>query len=186
MANKGSQKKSGDLFSQDADIYLPEPIDAISWWMNLERAWPHIRKILAMTLELTGPSPKPDAAPTLEDYLLLLCRNGDPDVLIWLQKAWLLGPEMLEIYAYPGWSALTDLIANKDMLFEMLDPAQTDLLHAHEASFLEPLAIETARRKEKQAEMKKLLKDRRKELRRLKTKLSQWEKKQMGDGSEYF
>ena len=66
---------------------------------------------------------------TLGQYLCLLEENEDQTLLFWLNDAWLLGPDTPEVYAFPGWTVLTDLISEKHLVWQDMTQKQLDILN---------------------------------------------------------
>lgn len=146
----------------DSETCLPIPTDALSWWRNVNTAWRHLYKILDLTLQMDRPTPGSNNNETLSQRILYLKNEEDPELLIWLERAWLLAPDMSDMVIIPGWNVLTDLLSEKRVLYEKLTSAQIDTIHTHEEEYLVPLMSEIAQQKAARADMKKLLKDRRK------------------------
>ena len=159
--NKGF---SDDPF-ESTNIYLNAPVDIMSWWNNVHSAWPMLLKILDMTLDLSDPPP-PDCdtlnAECLGDYIQYLKDDEDPLLVVWLEQAWFLGPDLPETYSVPGWIVLTDLVSEKHVLMKNLDGMRMGLLDLDVEDNAMALINEEAYLKREKKDWRKFLENKRK------------------------
>lgn len=102
-------------------------------------------------------SPLDDGTITLGQYIEQLANETDETLLFWLNEAWLLGPDTPEVYAFPGWTVLTDLISERHVIFRDLTEQQLNIMDMNKDEYFMFIMEDVAAEKRKNDKWKMIL-----------------------------